>query len=170
MRTRASSCALIVSLAGICTSSLAMPAAAEEKTEITCDRHGHVVLSPGLVMSSRDFTSSEIGTFGPCRGPGVDGLTGTVTVKTGPQARAHGSCMAAEFAVPFTVAWSDGTTSTGTATGRSFGPLVLAEGVVTTGRLVGRSYTTRVVLLPQDAALCASSGVTEADYVGDITF
>lgn len=144
-------------------------AAANAKDSITCARQGHVTISPGLTMSPKDFTFDELGTFGPCFGPGGKSpLTGTVTVTRGDRTRGHGSCTGAQFKVPFTVAWNDGTTSKGNAAGTVAPPFVFAGGQITEGTFAGHSYTTELIVIPQHPELCASTGVTEIDYYGEI--
>jgi hypothetical protein len=53
--------------------------AAQEAGSITCLRQGHVMISPGLTFDAQDFTFDEVGTFGPCFGPGGPSSSTRVT-------------------------------------------------------------------------------------------
>lgn len=140
--------------------------AAETGEPIACVRQGSVTTTPGLTFTAQDFTFDERGTL-TCRGTAGTALTAKVSVRRADM-RAHGSCAFATFDGLFTAEWSDGTTSRGRGVGTVIPPVATAKGEFTDGRFAGRTFTTRVLLMPRDPELCASAGVTEIGYVGEL--
>lgn len=147
--------------------SAGQPARAAENAEpIVCARQGSVTTTPGLTFTAQDFTFDERGLL-TCRGPAGISLTAKVSVRRADM-RAHGSCAFATFDGLFTAEWSDGTSSRGRGVGTVIPPIATANGRFTDGRFPGRTFTTRVLLMPRDPQLCATAGVTEIGYVGDL--
>ena len=131
-----------------------------------CGWSGRDTITPGLTITPREIVFSFTGTVGPCHLP--DGST-----QQGNDAgsgRATASCSGGNGSYVETITWNNGKRSTLTAT------FVFADGVatatakVTDGEFAGMQVRDVEFVTPDDAAACASAGVTGASYDGVLAF
>jgi hypothetical protein len=137
------------------------PAAPEAASAGDCPFTSSIKLTPGLTMTPQDFSFELAGAF-PCAG----GEVATIAARgTG-----NGSCLGTRTTVPFTVTWSDGTTSKGTSEAVTSGPVAAMSGRLAAGRFAGSAVTASLLLVPSDPFQCGLNGVTAAVAYGQVAF
>lgn len=157
---------LPVLVASLSVLVLGMPHAyAAETGPVTCKRELKVTLNPPLIFTEQDHTFDEAGVFASCS----NGLEGTLEFKGG---TFRGSCKGGHAeSRGGVIKWNDGTTSVEEADADIVvPPFFTATGKITEGRFAGRSITSKGYLVPKDPQNCLTSGVTDADLLGDWTF
>ncbi|MGQ0465979.1 MAG: hypothetical protein ACT4QG_11725 [Sporichthyaceae bacterium] len=148
--------------------SVSAPVHAAEPTSMTCQRAGHLTITPGITAEDRDFTFTERGRFLDCRAPDGTVLSGDVAVNG---AKGRGGCSGATIEdVPFTVRWSNGQSSSGVANAKVTGPAADVSATIVEGLFEGTKATSLAFLIPADPSGCLGGGLTEVDYVGTIRF
>jgi hypothetical protein len=125
-----------------------------------------VTAEPGLTMVPQDFSAVDVGTFGPCAMPDRSIQSGEVFA-TG---QGRGTCASIRATAQFRISWSNGKTSKGTADVVSVGSTIVVRPRVAQGQFAGGPSQSIIFLRVDDPSLCRSTGVTKADYQGQITF
>lgn len=132
---------------------------------LTCAGSARVLVTPGLTTSPQDFSFTLNGAF-PCQT--LDGSAETATISA--KGTGNGSCFGTNSTVPFTVTWSDGSTSRGESEAVTLGPVAAMTGRLVDGRFNGTGVQAGLLLVPSDVFQCGLNGVTGAAAYGEIGF
>jgi hypothetical protein len=141
--------------------------AADPASAGDCPFTSSIKLTPGLTMTPKDFTFTQSGTVGPCKGPDGSALSGSLVIVKG---TGNGSCPTASVTAPFTVEWDNKKTSSGVVkatTVTAFGQL---SGTIDKGLFAGSPFTGVVFINPQGPIQCGTTGITDAVVSGNLAF
>lgn len=156
--------AVAVLVAGVVPAARAADVAAGA-APLTCAGSARVLVKPGLTTTPQDFTFDLTGAF-PCQT--LDGSAQTATIAA--RGMGNGSCFGTSTTVPFTVTWTDGSTSRGESEATTVGPVAVMTGRIVSGTYAGTGVHASLLLVPSDVFQCGLNGVTGAAAYGEVVF